>query len=358
MVHMDKGAKKKGLDFIGACVDSLFLSIPRTLKLLKPKRDIDRATYERQIDYYIDKGYTDNQETFFTFPEKIQPYSMIVCKPYYDGMYQVYSYPSGYETKSPLLRERYNSYESNRTGYIVRWTHGDKGRNTVLCLHGYMLGDPGQAEKMFKVHKLYSMGLDVALFIAPFHWKRAPASRALRGIYLQPDDVAMTCECVGQTMYDLYSSFLILKESGAGETGIIGASMGGYNAALFICLTQAASFAAMMVPAVNYSQPFGPDSIKLSFPVDTTLRKKINAVWEFHSPLNMSPKIPKERIMFIASRGDRICPFEYVRMLCEKWDWPKYHFHTGGHWLVFNRKARGKAWYSFLDEMGFVSEGP
>jgi len=27
---------------------------------------------------------------------------------------------------------------------------------------------------------------------------------------------------------------------------------------------------------------------------------------------------------------------------------------TGGHWLMFNAKARGRMWYRFLSDMGFA----
>jgi len=49
-----------------------------------------------------------------------------------------------------------------------------------------LLGDPDQAEAMFKVKTLFDMGLNLALFITPFHWKRAPADKFRRGMFLQP----------------------------------------------------------------------------------------------------------------------------------------------------------------------------
>jgi hypothetical protein len=39
---------------------------------------------------------------------------------------------------------------------------------------------------------------------------------------------------------------------------MIGASLGGYHAALFICLARLASFAAMMVPELDFSGPMDP----------------------------------------------------------------------------------------------------
>ncbi len=342
-------------DKAGSLVDALFLSVPKIAGPFRAPRKIGRGEYERQVDFYIDSGYTDRPESFFTFPATAPACSIIERKPYHDGEYQVIRYKSGYEAKNPLLRGRYHSYAANGNGYLVRWTHGDGKRKTVLCHHGYMLGEPRQARKMFRVKRLYSEGLDVALFIAPFHWKRSAGPLFQRGIYLQPDDVAMTCECVGQNMHDLYAAFLILLGMGVPEIGLIGASLGGYNTALFISLTDIASFGAMMVPAVNFSRPLGPDTARLPFSVDGRFRKKIMLVWELHSPLNFRPKLPVEKMLVVASRGDLVCPFDYVRELCDRWGIRNRHFLTGGHWLIFNREERGRAWYSFLRDRGFLN---
>lgn len=340
---------------LGGIIDNLFLAVPRMITPFKDGRDINRETYEKQISYYFDAGYIDNPASFFTLPEKVPAYKIIERKPYHDGEYQLISYNSGYTTKNPHIRDNYNSYEANRTGYLVRWTHGDGNRKTVLCHHGYMLGEPRQARKMFGVKSLFTQGLDVALFIAPFHWKRSTGSWKQRGIYLQPDDVVMTCECIGQTQHDLYSAFLILSDTGTPEIGLIGASLGGYNTALFACLTSAVSFAAMMVPAMNFSKPFGPDKAKLPFAVDETFSRRIQLVWEMHAPVHFTPKIPAERMLVVASLGDKICPFEYVQPLCDKWGITDRHFITGGHWLVFNRSERGRSWYALLAKMGFIN---
>lgn len=350
LLHGERGVQ----EFFGGIVDNLFLLVPRILRHLKQPRNISRSEYESHIDFYIQKGFTENPENFFTFPNEIPTYEILSKKPYLDGEYQLISFSSSYKPQNPMLRESYLSYRNNRTGYIVRWTHGRDDAKTVLCLHGYMLGNPRQAERMFRIQKMFELGLDVALFITPFHWKRAPVSKAQRGIYLQPDNVAMTCECVGQTMYDLYSTCKVLRILGADSIGLIGASLGGYLAGLFICLQPIVDFAAMMVPVVNLSGTLGPDIAKLPFPVDAGFLTKAQKIYEFHSPLNFLPKIAKDHILIIASQGDRLCPFKFVRLLCEKWDWPEHQFLRGGHWLIFNNSLRGRTWYAFLQRMGYL----
>jgi len=351
---MDAELKKRILNYIGGCVDVVSITVPNTLKPLIPKRKIDRETYEKQIDYLYDKGFVDNPETFFTLPEKKPDYKVIISKPFYDGTYQVISYPSGYKTINPFIREKFDSYISNRTGYMARWVHGDGGRKTIVCLHGLFLGNPLLGEKMFKIKRFYKMGFDVVMFVAPFHWRRLPKNILSRGLFLQPDDVVMTSECFGQSIYDLYSLYLILKDMGSGEIGIIGASLGGYIASIFVSLTDVVSFSAMIVPAIDFSSTIKPETFSLPFPLDEALLTKIKKVWQFYSPLNLSPKISSERILFISSVGDRLCPFTNVKMLCEIWNWPRMKSLTGGHWLIFNKKERGEAWSLFLRDMGFI----
>ena len=341
------------MNTLGAAVDDVFLMLPKIFAPFRPRRAIDAETYERQLNFYFDQGFVDHPADFFQFPETLPSYKTTSETPYRDGKFQTLQFESTYTPRNPLIREQYLGYANNRTGYFLRWTHGDPNRKTVLCLHGYMLGEPRQAEKMFKVHSLYTMGLDVALFITPFHWRRAPGNPSQRGIFLQPDDVVMTCECIGQTMHDLYATMQILGQVGAGSIGIIGASLGGYNAALFTSLSNTMVFTALMVPAVDFSQPFGPDTAKLPFAPSPSLLEKMNQVWTLHSPLNFTPRISNENILIIASRGDKLCPFEHVKALCEEWAWPRHHFMTGGHWLVLHPKERGRAWYEFLADMGF-----
>jgi hypothetical protein len=341
------------LDRMGGVLDDAFLTLPKILNPFRPKRDINLEAYARQIEFYFDNGFVDAPESFFRFPD-IAPGCQISNETaYHGGLHQVITFQSRYVPRNPEIAKRFEAFPENKTAYLIRWTHGDQGRKTLVCLHGYMLGDPDQAARMFKIRKLFEMGLDVALFITPFHWKRAPKFVAQRGIFLQPDDVVMTCECFGQAMYDLYHCVLLLKKLGAEDIGIIGASLGGYNSGLFASLTDQPAFAAMMVPAVKFTDRFGPESLSEHEKMPPELKDKIHRLWNLHSPLNFMPKIPKDRLLIIASRGDKVCPFEPVKELCEKWEWPRHVFLTGGHWLMFNAGERGRAWYKFLGDMGF-----
>lgn len=361
--------------YAGSLVDEGFLAVPRVLSRLKPAPVTDREQFSEELDFYIQNGYTDNPQSFFTLPGTPAHWQIIEEKPFLHGKYQVITYESLYQIKNPMVQERFDMHRENRTGYLIRLIHGDHPEKTVLCLHGYLLGEPGQAMEMFRMKKLFSMGLNVALFITPFHYKRAASvkkpgnhngsfrKKALeklafarssffrRGIFIQPEDPAMTAECFGQAMHDLASVIRILKDTTATEVGLAGASLGGYLAGIYACLSADIAFSAMMVPAVKMTRPYPAEKAKLPFPVDDELAERIRKVWDFYSPLHMMPAIPKDRILIAASKGDRLCPFPHTKALWEKWGKPPHVFLTGGHWLISDNERRGMAWYSFLQRV-------
>ena len=109
-----------------------------------------------------------------------------------------------------------------------------------------------------------------------------------------------------------------------------------------------------MVPSFSFLRPITPDVFYKRAPFDTQWQEKVRQAADFHSPLNLQPKIPVDNILVVASRGDRICPFDMVLQLSERWMLTQCYFRAGGHWLVFD-STRGHAWYQFLTEKGFIS---
>ncbi len=319
--------------------------------------DVDRM--RGWISFYLSQGYQDRPERFFSIPKKPPEVAVIEQKPYSDGMFRVLSFRSGYAVRNPDFRDYFQSFEMNRTAYLLHWTHGDKGRKTIVCCHGWSLGDPTQAEYMFRISKLFNMGLDVALFISPLHWKRA-SNLIMRFSPPFPfEHPVLGLEGFGQAIHDLASSILFLKQTGASRVGIIGASLGGYIAALFVSLTPMAELATLVVPLISFNNlKVMPASY---LPLERgkegqreALQKDVSELWKIHSPLLMPCKLAPERCLLIASRGDKLCPFEDVQSISDHWGGPDHLFMRGGHALFFPRSARGASWYRFLKKNDFI----
>ncbi|MBF0099909.1 MAG: hypothetical protein HQK77_03290 [Desulfobacterales bacterium] len=343
-------------NFTGSLCDEIFLTPARIYHTFKPAKPVDLEAYETQMDDYVEKGFVDNPIDFFELPTHQPSFEIREHHPYQqDGEFQLISYTSDYIPKNSFIRDRFLSYHENRTGYLVRWHHTQqKYTKTIVCLHGYMLGEPSQAEKMFKIQTLFSAGLDVVLFISPFHWKRNSGKLYDRGMFLQADDVVMTAECFGQAMHDLRISLNILRQLGSEKIGLIGASLGGYLAALYVSLCAIPYFAALMVPAVDFSHPFGTETAKFSCSIHQTCKTKMAKIWTMHSPLHFVPKIPTTNMLFVAFKGDRVCPFTQVQSLAQQWQCNRVHFLDGGHWVNLGFKSRGRVWYQFLKDMEFI----
>jgi len=344
------------LDHIGSIVDELFLAPGRLIATLQARRAVDWSSYARETAFYHEMGYVDEPATFFSRPEEQPAYRIESQAPYHGGAYQVISFPSGFAPRNPFIRRRYMRFSENRTGYLVRWMHKDRPRKTVLCVHGFMMGSPREAERMFKIRTLFDLGLDVALCVLPFHWRRIKGGRAARRIYLTLGDTAFTNECIAQSMFDLDNAFLILADQGVTDIGMVGASLGGYVTGVYACLRDHMRFAALMVPALSFLRPLQPDIFLKRAPFDDSWRTQVQRAADFHSPLNLTPRISPEHILVVASRGDRVCPFDLVEDLGRRWRLSRCHFRTGGHWLVFD-SLRGQAWYGFLKVIGFI-HGP
>lgn len=345
--------RDRTLDHIGSFVDELFLAPGRLIAMIQARRTVNWHSYAREVDYYHAMGFVDHPQEFFTRPEAKPSCRIESQGPYGGGAYQVISFPSGFAPRNPFIRRRYLRFPENRTGYLVRWLHGDHPRPTVLCVHGFMMGDPREAARMFKIRTLFDLGLDVALFVLPFHWKRVKGGRGARRIYLTLGDVAFTNECIAQSVFDLDNAFLILNDLGVTEIGMVGASLGGYVTGLYACLRDHMRFAALMVPALSFLRPLQPDLFLRRAPFDGAWRTRIQRAADFHSPLNLDPRIAPEKILVVASRGDRVCPSDLVQELRQRWGLSRCHFRTGGHWLVFD-SLRGRTWYGFLKAMEFI----
>ncbi len=346
----------KAQDLIGTNFDKVLIFSSRLHgRITHPLSRKSLAHIEELMSFYVSDTFQKDPSQFFSFPDRAPRLTRIEEDPFFDGCRRTYCFPSTYKVRHASFAGYFDRFLNNKTAYLVHWSHGDKGRNTIVCCHGWSLGDPKQAERMFNIPRLYSLGLDVALFITPFHWRRA-ASRAQRVHPPFPfGHPILGLEGFGQAMFDLYSSFLAIKEQGAGRIGLIGASLGGYIAALFVSLTTIAELVAVVVPLVSFEGLHVPPVPPIR---DTKqkalLTQRLSILWRIHSPLSYTCSLPPASCLIIAAQGDRLCPFSDVLRLYEHWGKPPHLFLRGGHVLFFPRSERGKAWYGFLLRNGFI----
>jgi pimeloyl-ACP methyl ester carboxylesterase len=346
---MTKKRLEKTLNVIGGIPDIIIRNFPDPTR---KRSQVGHDEYLSRLNFYSSVNWAE--KSFLYIPESVPHSEEEFVRTIKDGSVKVIKYPSRYLTRNPVMAGEFEKYMENQSGYLYIWRHDhDEDRPLVLCLHGFLMGTPRQATSMFKFGKLFSMGLDVALYVQPHHWKRTPDPRVQR--LLNQEDAPLTIETVGQNIHDLHSAVLLLKSKGYNKIGIIGASLGGFTAGLYATFNAPVDFMFMVVPAANFDHYLDPRKAKFSFKVDSKILSKTRDALKIIAPPNYKPAFNVEKISMVIHAGDRLAEANASREWIRKWNIANYVEVTGGHWLYFDRSSRAKAWYGWLKKMGYIS---
>jgi pimeloyl-ACP methyl ester carboxylesterase len=339
------------LNFVGGIPDRILGSIPDiTIK----KSVISKDEYLERLAFYSDERFPGQDGKFFSLPDSAPDAKIIEERPFMDGVCEVHAFGSRYEVQNPKMEEDYKRHEANLTSYMFLWKHKyDKPRPLVLCIHGYMMGTPEKAIAMFRIKKLYELGLNVALHIQPFHWKRQGNFK--KSILLNPNNVPLSIENFGQNIHDLHSAVLYLKSLGHEKTGTIGASLGGFTSAQYATKNPPLDFMFMVVPAIDFWNFFTPSSKSFSFNVDDEVIKASRKALEIVTPLHLTPAYDVEKIGVVMHAGDRLCNHTVTRKWIDMWGIKNFKEVVGGHWLYFDKDTRGREWYGWLAKHGYIN---
>ncbi len=230
------------------------------------------------------------------------------------------------------------------------WRHGDPGRTTVVCVHGYRGGFPALDGRAFDVGRLFHrLGLDVTLAVLPYHGARTPEGTTSGIPFL--NDPLRTLEGVAQGIADLRRLVRWLRSEGAGAVGVMGMSLGGYMAALLASLEPGLAFAVPVIPVASFADIFW-ERAGLRGEHDDARRAGIELellrrVFSPHCPLSHRPLVPPERRMVIAGEGDRIVPPEHPEALAVHWGTDVQWF-PGGHLAQLGRERALEGMIAFI----------
>ncbi len=345
------GARARALNAVGGIPDHLLLRVPEPTV---GRSSLDRETYLRRLAFLDPDLWDPERRPFLYLPRTAPEWEALGSGPFLSGRCDLFRYPSRYRPRNPELAPSFASRRENLSGYLHLWRHDERAdRPLVLIIHGFMMGGPARAMRMFRIGKLFEQGLDLALHTLPGHWRRSDTPWFQR--LLDPADVPLTAERLAQNVHDLHSARLALGEMGYENIGIIGASLGGFTAALYAGQVEGGlDFMFMAVPAVTVSHYLKPAPARFRFPVDDALRRATARAQKLCSPLYLRPRFDVGRIRVVAHAGDRVCDVRETRRWRESWGIEDYAEVVGGHFLYLDKRARGEAWYGLLGERGYI----
>ena len=91
------------------------------------------------------------------------------------------TYTTNYQPFHPASRDGYLAHRENETAH-ARWWTSDRGRPTIVMIHGWGGGNHWVTARAFVVPYWLKHGYDVVSFVLPYHGERAPAGEVGRAI--------------------------------------------------------------------------------------------------------------------------------------------------------------------------------
>jgi pimeloyl-ACP methyl ester carboxylesterase len=241
-------------------------------------------------------------------------------------------------------RDRWLSYERNRTAHAWVLRHPGEPRPWVMCIHGIRVGSPRGNLAFFRPGYLHrELGLNMLFPVLPIHGPRriGPVS----GDRILSGDVMDTLHAASQAMWDTRCLLAWLRvQEDAPVVGVLGHSLGGYVTALLCCLEEEIDGVVVANPAVDPSHLFWRNALSLATRYLKTAgvtEEKMDVLLRVVSPLAMQPLVNRERRTIFAGIVDRVVPPVEASTLWRHWEKPRILWYQGTH-RAFLGTAEGR----------------
>jgi dienelactone hydrolase len=230
-------------------------------------------------------------------------------------------------------RESWLAHTPCRTGHAWVVRQEDPSRPWLVCIHGYQMGIPRIDLLAFEAERLAkTRGLNLLFPVLPLHGPRTVGRRSGDG-YLAGDPLD-TVHAVANAMWDLRRLLSWVRGQGAERVGIHGLSLGGYHTALLACLDDDLACAIPGIPLTDVTRAVwrhGPPLQMRYFERHGVVHEEVSEVLRVVSPLELRPKVPRERRYLFGAISDRLVPPDQVRDLWRHWEEPEIVWYQGGH---------------------------
>ncbi len=209
------------------------------------------------------------------------------------------------------------------------------GAPVVLISHGWAHRTLKTIEHLY-VRPFLKAGFSVVFVAHPLHFERTPPG-AYSGELVVSADVVLTVEAFRQGVIDMLGAAAWLRAAGHDRIGLFGYSLGAYLAGIMAAVRGGWSFVVLGGAGDSPISPILDTPLGRNIREDLAAcgmldRSKIARAWKIISPGAFRPKVPKERIILIAGRYDRIMLPASVRRLWNAWGRPRLHWLDRGHY--------------------------
>jgi dienelactone hydrolase len=318
-------------------LDEVLIAAMKNPRLFPTEDDYVRAGRDIAAAHQLwgERGWLDEPERYHVDPP-VPTGCMVTRQRALNVAYEHLTFPSGYEPhEDEPGRERWLSYEPNRTAHAWILRHREPGRPWLVCIHGWGMGSPLMDLRAFRARRLRNeLGLNVAVPVLPLHGPRQrPDANAGEGF--MSIDLIDAVHGFAQAARDVRSVIRWIRHHDPAATvGVYGLSLGGYTAALTASLEDDLACVIAGIPAVDLVDLYrrhSPSHVRRHARESGALGPKATAVHGVVSPLVLDPKPPRDRRYLFAGTGDRMSTAGQARRLWEHWERPRMAWYPGGH---------------------------
>jgi dienelactone hydrolase len=305
-----------------------FLPVPRQGDAARINAEMSAAR-----EFFEEKGWLEKPAGYHSAPPPLG--SPTLRAAHVRGIdYEQLTFESGFEPHSDEPgRDRWLSYQANRTARAWVLRHRDANRPWLVCIHGYQMGHAGIDLLAFPPDWLHhGLGLNLVIPVLPLHGARKIGRRSGDGFLA--GDILDCAHAEAQAMWDIRRILGWVRAQSESRIGVFGLSLGGYNAALLSTLDDDLACAIAGIPLVDI--PSAMIRHGLLSAIGDRGSENLDAdqmadIMRVVSPLALAPQLPVERRFVFAAVADQLVPAEQAARLWEHWGRPRIEWYQGAH---------------------------
>jgi hypothetical protein len=223
---------------------------------------------------------------------------------------------------------------ANRNCHAMLFRHADATpRPWLLCIHGYRMGVPLYDLQLFAPGWLHRhLGLNLVLPQLPLHGRRKIGR--MSGDHYLDGNVIHFLHTQSQALWDLRRTIAWIRATDPGaHIGVLGYSLGGYNAALLSAYEEDLDFVIAGIPLSDVPSAIWPQvsqPVRDYFDERGFTKEKFQSLLEPVSPLTRPPLLDNSRLAIFAGTADRVTDPGLAQRLAGHWG-VSIAWYQGGH---------------------------
>ena len=211
-------------------------------------------------------------------------------------------------------------------------------RTTLLFLHSWMAPVSRAEDLLLLPYFARKLDVDILSLHLPYHGRRKPEESAFHGEYFWTADLVRTFEALRQSIFDARSLIAWLRQQQGDQPapiGVMGVSLGGMVALGLACFEPTLDFAIPVSAHLDLAGVLADAALLVPMRKDLARHgwgpEDVHAYTHSLVLNEALPVVPKERLLFVVGRYDRILHTDRTVDLWQRWGRPPIHWFEAGH---------------------------